>query len=321
MKKRLLLILQILVSITLLAWIFWKPGFRAQIKTLITDANPGWLAAGFLIAGVCSLIGVVRWNIFLRMLGIHLRGWDVLRLSFVGLFFNTFMVGAVGGDVVKVVWLVARGQRNSAALLSVLMDRMSGLPPLIVTSVFFILLRLDWLRQSPTVAHLTSAIFLYLAVVTILLTVTFLLSLSPLIHRLPANFPVRARLLEYNTVYCKFIQCWPQTLRASFLSLLILLGHFFTFYCAARAFALDLPLLDFFAIMPAVDIIAALPVSLGGFGVREQLFVTLLGDLASTPAAQAVSVSLGGAFLSLVWGLAGLVLLPSYRRSISAKQP
>ena len=76
-----------------------------------------------------------------------------------------------------------------------------------------------------------------------------------------------------------------------------------------------MPVVEFFALMPAVDIISALPISLGGFGVREQLFVTLLADLWEVPAAQAVSISLGGALLSMLWGLFGVVVLPGYQRA------
>ena len=70
-------------------------------------------------------------------------------------------------------------------------------------------------------------------------------------------------------------------------------AYFLTFYSSARAFGLKVPLGEFLAFMPAVDIISALPISLGGFGVREQLFATVLDDLRA--AAQAVSISLGGA--------------------------
>ena len=134
MKKWVPLFLQSLVSVALLAWIFWKEDFRTRTWHVLTSADPGWLTAGFLAAGVGNLLGVVRWAIFLRVLGIRLPAWDVVRLSFVGLFFNNFLVGAVGGDAVKVVWLAAKGHRKTAALLSVIMDRMSGFGALI--SVF-----------------------------------------------------------------------------------------------------------------------------------------------------------------------------------------
>jgi glycosyltransferase 2 family protein len=314
-KKWIPILLQSLVSIALLVWIFWKEDFRTRTWQILSSAHPGWLLAGFLVAGAGNLIGVLRWGIFLRVLGISISPWDTLRLSFVGLFFNTFLVGAVGGDAVKVVWLVAKGQPKTAALLSVLMDRMSGLGALILCSALFMMWRLDWLMRSPVVAGLIKLVFAYLLVVVLLLGVSFLLSARGLTSRLPARFPFRKTIVEFTGAYLQFVTAWRQTLAASLLSILMLLAYFLTFYLSGRAFGLDVPIAEFFALMPAVDIISALPISLGGFGVREQLFVTLLGDLWGVPAAQAVSISLGGALLAMLWGLLGLVVLPAYHQA------
>ena len=314
MKKWIVLALQTLVSVSLLAWIFHKEEFREQAWTLVTTANPAWLLAGLASAGLMTLLGAVRWGIFLRVMEIRLPVLDVLRLSYVGLFFNNFLVGAVGGDAVKVVWLCAKGHGKYPSLVSVLLDRMSGVGAIVIGSATFMLLRLDWLRRSETVAHLVTAIFCYLGVLAAMTVLSYFLSHERFNNRLPENFPGRARLMEFTTAFAKFFRCWPQTLAAAGLSVLILIGYFTTFYCAARAFGVQVPVLDLFAFLPVVDIISALPVSLGGFGVREELFAKLFYDLCGVSRAQAVSISLGGALLSLVWGLVGLLLLPSYRR-------
>jgi uncharacterized protein (TIRG00374 family) len=316
MKKWLPLLLQSLVSVALLGWIFWQPEFRAQVWLVVTSADPAWLAAGFAVAGVGNLLGVIRWAVFLRVMQIPLPAWEILRLSFVGLFFNNFLVGAVGGDAVKVVWLAAKGYPKTPALLSVLMDRMSGLGALVLCSLTFMLWRLDWLMASPVVAGVIKFVFGYLAVVILLMAFSFVISARGLTSRLPARLPGLKMILEFTSAYIQFVAAWRATLAASTISLVILLAYFATFYCSARAFGVDIPALDFFAFMPAVDIISALPVSLGGFGVRDKLFAILLGDLSGVPMAQAVSVSLGGAVLSLIWGLFGLALLPSYRQAV-----
>lgn len=318
MKKWLPLVLQSLVSAGLLAWIFWQPEFRAQAWQVATSADPAWLAAGFVLAGLGNLLGVVRWGVFLRVLKIPLPAWEILRLSFVGLLFNNFLVGAVGGDAVKVVWLAAKGHNKTSSLLSVLMDRMSGLGALVLCSLTFMLWRLDWLMASAVVAGVIKFVFGYLMIVLLLLAFSFVISARGLTDRLPARLPGRRTILEFTSAYIQFVAAWRQTLLASFLSIFILLAYFATFYCSARAFGVVLPVVDFFAFMPAVDIISALPVSLNGLGVREKLFATVLGDLAGVPLAQAVSVSLGGAVLSLVWGLFGLALLPSYRQVVKS---
>lgn len=319
-KKWLPLVLQTLVSLALLGWIFRSETFRAQAWHVLTSAKPGWLAAGLAAAGLGNLVGAFRWGIFLRVLDIPLSRWEVLRLSFVGLFFNNFLVGAVGGDAVKVVWLGAKGHRHANALLSVLMDRMSGLGALVLCSVGFILWRLEWLCRSPVVAGAITFVFIYLAVVVTLLSATFVLAHRGLSPRFPRHEPTREKIRETSRAYLKFVQEWRQTLVASALSAVILVTHFLTFYFSARAFDAAIPLPDFFALMPAVDIISALPISLGGFGVREQLFVTALGELCAIPAAQAVSISLGGAVITLLCGLVGLAFLPSYRRVTQAAE-
>lgn len=315
LKKWLPVVLQTLVSVGFLVWIFGKPGLREQAWQVLVSSQPGWLLAGFLVAGAGCFIGVIRWGIFLRLLGIRLGGWELLRLSFIGLFFNNFLVGAVGGDAVKVVWLGAKGHSKTRALLSVLMDRMSGLAPLVIGSVTFILLRLDWLMQSAVVAGVIKFVFIYLGATVGLLAISFVgIKFKGPDQLLPKGFPGRENLREFTDAYMLFLTSWRETLLASALSGVILIVHFLTFYCSARAFGVNIPVMDFFAFMPAVDIISAMPISLGGLGVREQLFATIMGDLCRVPEAQAVSISLAGALLSMAWGLFGLALLPAYHK-------
>ena len=158
MRKIIPLLLQSLVTLGLLVWIFWPADFRTKTWEELAAANPVWLAAGFGAAGVVNFLGAFRWGIFLWVLGVRLPAWQVLRLSFVGLFFNIFLVGAVGGDAVKVVWLVAKGHPKTPALLSVFMDRMSGFGAMVVCSLLFIFLRLDWLMRSEVVADVIKTV-------------------------------------------------------------------------------------------------------------------------------------------------------------------
>lgn len=318
MKKAVVVILQSSVSLALLAWIFHDEKFRAEAWSTFSSARLEWIFLGLLVAGIGCVAGVVRWGIFLKVMGIHISAWDTTRLTFIGLFFNNFLVGAVGGDVVKVVWLSARGHKKSSALLSVLMDRMSGFGALLLFSLVFMAGRLDWLLQSPVVAGIISVTFAYLLGSLILLTVSFLLCRKGAGY-IPRWMPGREKLGEVAIAYYQFVVAWRATLFASVLSGVILLAYFLTFYGVALALDVRIPLLDFLALMPTVDVIAALPVSLGGFGVREQVFITLLGQLCAVSEARAVSISLGGAFLSIVWSLLGAAMLPSYRRSVGGE--
>ena len=48
------------------------------------------------------------------------------------------------------------------------------------------------------------------------------------------------------------------------------------FYCAARAFGVNLPFLSFAGVSAIADAVASLPISVAGLGVREQAFQSLL---------------------------------------------
>ena len=68
------------------------------------------------------------------------------------------------------------------------------------------------------------------------------------------------------------------------------------------------------AAMPIVDTAAGLPISVSGLGVREKTFETLVHALTGLPGAMAVSASLAGWLMGMVWGLiGGLVFISGSR--------
>jgi glycosyltransferase 2 family protein len=319
MKKWLLVLLQALVSGVLLFLILRRPDFQAPAARLWHVPHPGWLICGLGFAAASSLIGAVRWAVFLRIMDINISPWEVLRLSWIGSFCNNFLVGAVGGDAVKTVWLCSKGYRRLPSLVSVLLDRVSGLGALLLCSFGFIFLRWDLLSRSPTVAGVTDFIILYLLGLLALMILSFVTAIPWVAGLLPRWVPWRLQYVTFTGEYFKFVTSWRQSLLGAGLSVGVLLASLLTFYCSARAFGIDISMADFLSFMPAVDVISALPISLGGFGVREQLFVTILGELFAVPAALAFAVSIIGATLNLLWSLGGLALLPSYGYLLQAK--
>ncbi len=315
MKKWFVFVLQCLVTLGLLGWIFRDPEFRREVLEALSGADRGWLLAAALVAGAGCLMGILRWGIFLRVLGIDIPRLAILRIGAVGLFFNSFLPGVVGGDAVKAGWLVARGFSARSAVLSAVMDRISGLGALVLCSAVLIPMRYTWLMQSPAVSAMVHLLVIYLVVVSLLLSLSFVLSARGAVSRLPQKMPGRQTIEDFAAAYGRFLSCWKSTLAAALISVGMLLAYFLTFYLSARAFGVEVLLLDFLSFMPLVDLLAALPVSVGGFGVREAAFVTLLGDLAGVPAARAVSISFLGALVTLLWGCAGLILLPGLRKA------
>jgi len=308
-----LLVLQVSVTGGLLWWIFREESTRAEVVEVFRNANPGWLVVGVVVAGVENLLGVLRWRIFLKLLGIQIGWWKSVQIYFLGLVFNMFMLGAVGGDAVKALVLIGQGHRHSAAFLSVILDRLSGLAAMILTSAIFIGWNYDWLTGSPVVAGVIHFVFVYLLVVCLVLGLSFWAAHTGFSTRIGRWIPAREKLAELCESYFLFVRHWRQTAMAALISVGILWLYFSLYYFAARAFSCPVDLLQILSFMPAVDIIAALPVSLGGVGVREQLFVTILGQLAGVPSGLAVSVAMAGYGMSAFWGVTGTLTLPFLR--------
>lgn len=313
MKNRLIIALQTLVTVGLLFWLFRQPEIREGTAEVLRGAQPGWLVLAVMVAGMENFLGLLRWRIFLHLVGIELTFWESARLFYFGLFCNFVLVGAVGGDSVKVVVLIGQGYRKSAAVFSVLLDRLSGIGALVLTSAIFIGTHYTWLAGSPVVAGLVHFVFIYLGVVLLGLGISFVAAWTGFAENSPRWLPFRQRLDQLCRMYWLLLREWRSSLLAAGLSCLMLLGYFTIFFAAMRAFEVRLSLGEVYALMPAVDIITALPISLGGVGVREKLFTILLGDLAGAAPATAVWVSLSGYLATLFWGVLGVLAWPFFR--------
>ena len=304
-SRQFIVALQALVSLCLLGALFSGSGFRGEIFSVLRSADLRWLLGGFLLAGAVQFLCLVRWRIFLRISGIEIRFMESASIFFAGLFCNLFLPGGAGGDVVKIGLLAARGKDVGRSTISVLMDRLCGSVSMIVLGGFLMSWQFSWLSKSPVVTGLVNAVVMYLVVVSGLIGLSVLLSARGIVTRLPERWPGRARFVELAGVYFQCAVKWKATLRAIGISLLMLALFFLTYYFSGRAFSVNISALKFLALMPTVDILSGLPVSLNGVGVRENLFVFLLGNLASVSPPVAVSISLSGYLMSALWGIPG----------------
>ena len=80
----------------------------------------------FVGLSVVILLGMVRLWVLLRIFTLGISVWKVFRIGFIGLFFNGVLLGAFGGDVVKLFYLSQWLNSKSSALILIMMDRVIG---------------------------------------------------------------------------------------------------------------------------------------------------------------------------------------------------
>jgi glycosyltransferase 2 family protein len=211
-------------------------------------------------------------------------------LFFIGMFYNQFMPGGTGGDIIKSYLLLKEtADKKAGALLAVLFDRVVGLIALIGITGVLIAARYHWLAQTPETRRLLWFLLIVLGSSVLALVTSFIVSGFHLLHLLPHKFPGREKLIEVSAAYHLYARHWRATLVAFGMSIIAHLGTFTTFLCVAYALhAQDMrqtpptpvPVIDFFAIMPIERTISSLPISFGGAGWREIVLQILLHNLA-----------------------------------------
>src|SRR6184192_4273047 len=319
MKKVLLTLFQIAVTVGMLIWVFHDPNQRAKMAEALRTADYRWVGAGIFAYILVEVFAAFRWQILLRVQKIRLSFPRVAGLFFIGLFYNQFLPGGTGGDIIKSYYLLQETpDRKAGALLAVVFDRFIGLVALVAITATLITLRYDFLSQKPETRNLLWLLLILLGGSVIFLLSTFVISGFKLLHSLPARFPGRDRLIEISVAYHLYAHHWRATLVAFGASVVAHLATFATFLCAAYALGALVPLVNFFAVMPVERTISALPISFAGIGLREKVLQIMLNGLCGVPEAKAILIGSLSFLIILVCCLPGALVYLFYRPSGAA---
>ena len=101
MKKILAGVLQVAVTIGVLVWVFHDPHKRAQMGVALRMADYRWIGVALACYFLVELTAGVRWWILLKVQQIHLSASRVAGLFLIGMFYNQFLPGGTGGDIMK----------------------------------------------------------------------------------------------------------------------------------------------------------------------------------------------------------------------------
>ena len=314
--------LQIVVTIGLIWWLLHDPARRADMAAALARADLWWLLAAMASAGACEFFGIIRWQLFLKMLHLHVPLAETTRLFFIGAFFNQFLPGTTGGDVVRVLYLMREHpEHRTAGFLSVAVDRLLAVLVLVAMGLAFAWSRSEWFAQSATVGNTMKIFAIILFAMAVGLVASFVLTKRHLVERLPAGMPFRDAIVKLSKLWQLCIENRREALLGAFYTIPMLVTFFAAFYFVARAFTPKVDFLDMMSIMPLVTAVSSLPISLNGIGVREALLDELLYVLCGVAKGTGMLVSIAGMVVYLIWGLPGGWFYLSRRRLEKMKAP
>src|SRR5690242_6295232 len=209
MKKILITAFQIAVTVGMLIWVFHDPNQRAKMAEALRTADYRWVVVGIFSYLFVEIFAALRWQVLLRVQKIHLSFPRLTGLFLIGMFYNQFLPGGTGGDIIKSYLLLKETPDHKAgALLAVVFDRLIGLVALVTITVTLVTLRFDLLWRTPvtvesgfTPHQLLIALGLLLGVSISGLVASFIISGFNLFHLLPHQFPGREKLIEIAAAY------------------------------------------------------------------------------------------------------------------------
>jgi uncharacterized membrane protein YbhN (UPF0104 family) len=301
-----ILAVKISVSVILLVVLFSKTD-TAQLWQTARLASLPWLLAAMAVFGIATLAGVWRWNLLLKAQHIHMTFKAALASFVVALYFNNFLPSNIGGDVVRIRDTARRANSKTLATTVILMDRILGL----IALVFVAALGATAIgRLRHTVAPIWPvwlwAAFLAGAAATtpaVFAPAGFGRMLRPLTVFHPEW--VGNRITTLTGALARFGED-PGALLWAFGGAVFVQCALVVFYFAvAYALHLDVPFTDLAVVVPMSFVVQLLPVSVGGFGVREAFFSYSFHRLGQ-PIESAVLLSLVAQALSMLFSLSGL---------------
>jgi len=304
------------------AYLIWSkisntPGLPADhLIAVLKGLDARWLGFAFVALMLSNFLGAFQWMILLVMQGVSMRYKELLRIYFVGLFFNNFLPGNVGGDVKRIYDIkVEGGQKLGAGVSATLFDRVFGLFFLNALAMAVGLLFFIW---DPKQSWLLVPPFAIFAAFCVLFAALFSRRLGLLFERIATRlFPV-ALVEKFTSLRDRFHlfrnkKLWLQvTLLSAVVQTLRVSVHWF----CALSIGLHVNVSWYFYFIPLVAMVSALPISVGGFGPREWLAQYLFSRIGVGPL-ESVLVQFLATGVNLAVSLYGGIIFLFRRKKIS----
>lgn len=285
--------IKLLLSIFILGLV-WRSVDAAIFWATIRSIDVVLLMISVLMFYPNQLLAAYRWHFLLKKLGQNLPFWFVLRYSVLGQVSALVLPGQISGDIVRTVAIATGQSRRAVFIISVVIDK-AILMTALAAFAFFGTVSSQHLSQLAGV-QLIAISLLIISLTTVLLLCWW-----------------RSPRISYMLDFCQqmlppFVQTRIQSmsvapdlkvprLSITTVSVLLLFGFAVQLINTVGSFVLALSMhivinpIEWGAINAIVAVVQVLPFSIGGLGIREGAFASLL-SLYAVPAAQATAFSL-----------------------------
>ncbi len=304
MKKYAIGLLKAAFTVGALVWLLHRIGTATLVESVRSVPGKA-IAVVATLATLQALLSAIRWHLILRYLGIAVVLARSMQIYWIGMFATALLPGGVAGDGLRIWMLVRSGTELSPAVNSVLLDRLAALAGLIL----LIAVGLPYVDDRIAPAHIRLAVS---AVLLVGLAAAFAIGLWIRIPEYWLRFRViraaMALLVDFRTL-CKSSLHAFDLICLSMLSFIMALLVIFVLF---RSLGAPVGAIETMTLGSLVILAVTLPISLGGWGLREGTMVGLFGMIGIPPTTSlAVSVVVG--LLSTAVSAPGLIFWLRWR--------
>jgi uncharacterized protein (TIRG00374 family) len=295
-----------IVSICLIALLFTQISVEDVISNL-KRVSPLFILFAWAYYAICQWISAYRWQLLLHAKSVDVKISNLFAMYMIGMFVNNFMPGSLGGDVVKSYYLFRRTREMELAVVSVFLERFTGLVGLSILSL--VALPFAYRFTNSPLVHVAVLGTMAIPVLMVLLfwQLPWIVRLMPWLARLlPQRFTATA-----SGVYDALVSYrgHPATIFATVAISVVLQLLFAVYYAlASLAMGVHIDFMYFVLFLPAVSLVSLIPLSIGGLGLCEATMVVLFSAAGVAPA-DVLSVSLTVHLINTVLSLWGGALM------------
>lgn len=311
MKKVIFLVVRIAVSVALIAYVVSLINFKDKpnepgLITIISEANKLYLIPFFLLVSVPIILDGFRWKILLEAGGEKCNVFDAIRLTFIGAFFNTFLLGLTGGDIVKAYFISKTHEKKVTSYISAFLDRILGLVALSVLAMIIVSLNI-YKKEFVKPAFIIFGFFFACVLFYFIYFFRWIRGLS-IVQKIKKILPFKNVLKDIDEV----MHIYKNKKGAIAIVLCIcLIGHLVGIVVNVgygKAIGIDIATISYFVYFPVIIMLQALPISIGGIGVGEGAYVYFFG-MSGVSSTQAITLAILIRLTFILWGLVGGILL------------
>lgn len=293
--------LRVVFSVGLIYFAFRKVDIFHLVREIALV--PWWFVVGMIVyLGVMSVVGGVRWS-WLALGETKMKDyWYFTRATYLGGFYSLFFPTAVAGDMLKWLPLLEKYPELSKTKLaaSVIIDRIVGMSAFVVTGfVALVVGKLLGYQFPPMLLLLFSGL---LVGVIIFYVVVFNFDFEKYLGK----YKVLSRLIQMMDILKKGNR--KRIWNCFWLSMLAEPVWMLPYWFYSLIFGAGINLAEIYIFVPIIALILVLPISVAGFGARENLFLFFLAPLGYDPE-KVLLVSTFAGLLGVINNLLGGLLV------------